>query len=236
MYSSEFCNVYDQFGWNYFPMAFGEDLLQWLQRQQLQIRRSLDLGCGTGILCAMLRESGIDAWGMDLSEGMIGIARQRDPAGHYEVADMVRYRPEARFELITCTGDALNHIPDLGDIGTIFRNVYAMLQPGGHFVFDVLRPDEVTPGEAFEVDFSDTVRARFGVSRLVDGRLQLSTAVFEGGVLQFEERITETVHDHAALRQLLSEAGLELLQAGDRLLPDTPGHSTTCYMIARRPE
>lgn len=236
MYSSEFCNVYDWFGWNYFPMAFGEELLQWLRHRGITVGRSLDLGCGTGVLCALLRESGIDAWGMDLSEGMIGIARERDPAGHYEVADMVRYRPDVAFDLITCTGDALNHISDLGDIAAIFGNVHAMLRPGGHFVFDVLRPDEVSPGEAFEVDFSDTVRARFGISRLEDGRLQLRTAVFENGVQQFEECITETVHDHAAIRQLLAEAGLELLQSGDRLLPEAEGHSTTCYMIARRPE
>lgn len=236
MYSSEFCNVYDWFGWNYFPMAFGEDLLKWLERRGLKPARSLDLGCGTGILCGMLRQAGIDAWGMDLSPGMIDIARQRDPGGHYEVADMVTYRPEAAFSLITCTGDALNHLPEAKDIAAVFGNVRSLLEPGGHFIFDVLRPDEVSPGDAFDVDFSEHVRARFGVSRRSDGRLELSTAVYEDGVLQFEEHITETVHDHGLLRQLLGEAGLELLQYGDRLLPDAEGHSTTCYMIARRPE
>ena len=27
MYSDAFCKVYNQFGWNYFPEAFGEQLL-----------------------------------------------------------------------------------------------------------------------------------------------------------------------------------------------------------------
>ena len=30
MYSSAFCKVYNEFGWNYFPRAFGEQLLEWI--------------------------------------------------------------------------------------------------------------------------------------------------------------------------------------------------------------
>ena len=30
MYSDVFCKVYNEFGWNYYPEAFGEQLLKWL--------------------------------------------------------------------------------------------------------------------------------------------------------------------------------------------------------------
>ena len=30
MYSDIFCKVYNEFGWNYYPVAFGEQLLQWM--------------------------------------------------------------------------------------------------------------------------------------------------------------------------------------------------------------
>ena len=130
MYGSAFCKVYNELGWNYFPEAFGEQLLEWLRRRGLRPESSMDLACGTGVLCELLQKSGIRASGMDLSAGMIGIARAGDPRIRYSVADMVTFCPEEAYDLVTCTGDAINHIPDLGDVERIFRNVYGYLNPG----------------------------------------------------------------------------------------------------------
>ena len=142
-YSKAFCNVYNQFGWNYFPEAFGEQLLTWMEQNQIHIEKSLDLACGTGVLCEILHAHGINASGMDFSEGMIAIARGRNPKIHYDVADMITYRPDQKFDLVTCTGDALNHIMELSDIDRIFANVYNDLEDGGYFIFDILNEKEV---------------------------------------------------------------------------------------------
>ena len=128
MYSDAFCKVYNEFGWNYFPEAFGEQLLIWLQQNQVKVKTSLDLACGTGVLCEILHDQGINASGMDYSEGMIEIAKQRNSEIFYEVADMITYRPEKHFDLVTCTGDALNHIMDLKDVERISR-LLNMLPP-----------------------------------------------------------------------------------------------------------
>ena len=79
MYSDVFCKVYNEFGWNYYPEIFGEQLLLWLERKNLHPREALDLACGTGILCGILDRAGIQASGMDFSSGMIQIARQNTP-------------------------------------------------------------------------------------------------------------------------------------------------------------
>ena len=34
MYSDAFCKVYNEFGWNYFPEAFGAQLLRWIEQNQ----------------------------------------------------------------------------------------------------------------------------------------------------------------------------------------------------------
>ena len=65
MYSDAFCKVYNEFGWNYFPEAFGEQLLEWIRRNEVHFQTSLDLGCGTGVLCEILTANGIEASGMD---------------------------------------------------------------------------------------------------------------------------------------------------------------------------
>lgn len=125
VYSGLFCKVYNEFGWNYYPEIFGQQLLQWLKNKDLQPKTAMDLACGTGILCRILRQNGIAADGMDFSAGMIAIARENCPEAHFEVADMTIYRPERQFDLVTCTGDAINHIPDLADVEKIFQNVFA---------------------------------------------------------------------------------------------------------------
>ena len=234
MYSDVFCKVYNEFGWNYYPEIFGEQLLQWLKLQNLQPRSSMDLACGTGILCEILQNSGIEASGMDFSAGMIEIARQRTPEIRYDVADMITYRPDEKFDLVTCTGDAINHIPSLSDVGRIFENVYAYTSPGGYFVFDILNRQEVSTSEPFEMDFTESVRVWFQMTRPEENKVNLKVRVFENGELQFEENIRETIHDPHVICDLLRQAGFEVQQCADRLLEDS-GRGTTWFVVARKP-
>ncbi len=234
MYSSAFCKVYNQFGWNYFPEAFGEQLLTWLTQNQVEVRTSLDLACGTGVLCEMLHAQGIEASGMDFSEGMIAIAKERNPEISYEVADMITYRPAKQFDLVTCTGDALNHIMDLEDVGRIFTNVYAYLAEGGYFIFDILNEKEVPMAEPIDLDFSEDVKAQFMVTHDPDGKIDLRTTVYENGVKQFEEHIKEIVHDEQEVCRLLKEQGFRVLKCANHFLENEGNYSKTWYIIARK--
>jgi 2-polyprenyl-3-methyl-5-hydroxy-6-metoxy-1,4-benzoquinol methylase len=235
MYSDVFCKVYNEFGWNYYPEIFGQHLLQWLRRQGLQPKTGMDLACGTGILCEILHNSGIQASGMDFSAGMIDIARQRNPQIRYDVADMITFCPETQFDLVTCTGDALNHIHSLSDVEKIFRNVYAYTSPGGYFIFDILNENEVSTSEPFEMDFDEHTRVWFQMTRPAENKVNLKIRVFEDGQQRFEENIRETVHDPACICDLLRTCGFEILRCADSLLDDGT-HGTTWFVIARKPK
>ena len=234
MYSDVFCKVYNEIGWNYYPEIFGQQLLTWLERHHIAPKTSMDLGCGTGILCEILHCHGIRAAGMDFSAGMIEIARQGNPAIPYEVADMITYCPEKQFDLVTCTGDALNHIGQLSDIQKIFQNVYRYTSPGGYFIFDILNENEVSTSEPFEMDFSETVRVWFQMTRPETNQVNLKVRVFENGQLQFEENIRETIHNPAIICDLLKQSGFEVEACADRLLEDS-NRSTTWFVVARKP-
>ena len=235
MYSDVFCKVYNEFGWNYYPEIFGEQLLQWLKRRNFTPKNSLDLGCGTGVLCRILQGEGIQAAGMDFSSGMIDIARKDSPEIPYEVADMITYRPEKKFDLVTCTGDALNHIRELNDIQKIFQNVYAYTGAGGYFIFDILNEQEVSTSEPFEMDFTDEIRVWFQMTRPEEKQVNLKIRVFEDGREQFEENIRETIHDPNVVCDLLRQAGFLVEKCADRLLEDS-GRGTTWFVVARKPE
>ena len=233
MYSDVFCKVYNEFGWNYYPEAFGDQLLQWLRQNQVQPKTSLDLACGTGILCRILHQNGIAAAGMDFSAGMIDIARQGSAGIHYEVADMITYRPARQYDLVTCTGDALNHIRDLSDVAQIFRNVYSYTQKGGYFIFDILNENEVSTSEPFEMDVDHRTRVWFQMTRPGEKQVNLKIRVYENGELSFEENIRETIHDPTEICRLLENCGFRVIRCADNLLDDD-GHGTTWFVIARK--
>lgn len=232
MYSDVFCKVYNEFGWNYYPEIFGEQLLQWLQIHNIHPVSSMDLACGTGVLCEILHQNGIQASGMDYSEGMIEIARERNRQISYEVADMITFRPQQQFDLVTCTGDALNHIADLADVEQIFRNVYFYLAKGGYFVFDILNENEVSTSEPFEMDFNETTRVWFQMTRPGEKQVNLKIRVYENGDLCFEENIREKVHDPKRICSMLEHCGFEVIRCADGLLEEH--HGTTWFIIARK--
>ncbi len=233
MYGSGFCRVYNEFGWNVYPEVFGERLLRWLDRNGIPVRTALDLGCGTGVLCRVLSAAGISASGVDLSEAMVAVARENAPGLRFDVGDMVTWRPERPVDLVTCTGDALNHLFGLGDVARVFENAAGYLTPGGVFVFDLLSEGEIPDDEPFVLRYSDTVSARFRTSR-EDGAVHLHIDVFEQDVLKFEEDILEKVHEIGAVTALLEKAGLTLMQCGHRLLPDEGADAATWFVAARK--
>ena len=233
MYSDVFCKVYNEFGWNYYPEAFGEQLLKWLKARGVTPADGMDLACGTGVLCEILHKNGIKASGMDFSQGMIDIARERSPEILYDVADMTTYRPNREFDLVTCTGDALNHIMDLSDVEKIFQNVYTYLRSGGYFIFDILNAHEVSTGEPFEMDYDEQTRVRFQMTQPEKDQVHLKIKVYDSGSLAFEENIQEKVHDPQVICGLLRRCGFSVLRCADSLLDDG-SHGTTWFVIATK--
>lgn len=233
MYNHLFCRVYNAFGWNEYPRVFGEALLQWLRLNGVHAASALDLGCGTGVLCETLHDAGIDTLGVDLSQEMIAVARNRAPELDYRVADMVSFETDRAFDLVTCTGDALNHVTDLRNIRRVFQNVHHALAPGGLYVFDLLKADEV-PDEPFEAPFSDSLTVRFSATRDADDHTTLVIDGYENGALKFSERIHERLYDVDVICSMLRETGFEVLQCADHLLPGSGGRGTTWFIIAKK--
>ena len=235
MYSELFCKVYNEFGWNYYPQIFGDQLLVWMQRKNFMPRTAMDLACGTGILCEILHSHGVQTSGMDFSEGMIQIAKQGSPQISYQVADMTAFCPCHQYDLVTCTGDAINHIKDIQDVEAIFRNVYVYTAPGGWFVFDILNEREVSDSEPFEMGYDENTRVWFQMTRPGEKQVNLKIRVYENGRPAFEENIRETIYDPDVICALLRKCGFVQVSCQDRLLEDS-GHGTTWFVTAQKGE
>ena len=102
------------------------------------------------------------------------------------------------------------------------------------FVFDLLNEHEVSTSEPFEMDFTETTKVWFQMTRPAEKKVNLKIRVLEKGEMAFEENIRETLHDPAAICQLLENCGFADVTCRDRLLPENhPG--TTWFVIARKP-
>ncbi|GLY66949.1 class I SAM-dependent DNA methyltransferase [Amycolatopsis taiwanensis] len=89
-----------------------------------------DIGCGPGHVTAHLRALGIDAFGIDLSPGMIDVARRDHPGVRFEVGSMTDPDlPDASVAGLLAWW-SLIHIPD-DEVPGVFGHFHRALRPGG---------------------------------------------------------------------------------------------------------
>ncbi|GGN56994.1 methyltransferase [Streptomyces kronopolitis] len=88
-----------------------------------------DVGCGTGRITAHLRQLGADAFGIDLSPGMIEVARRDHPGVRFEVGSMTGLDLADGSMAGLVAWYSLIHIPD-EEIGTVLSHFRRVLRPG----------------------------------------------------------------------------------------------------------
>jgi SAM-dependent methyltransferase len=111
----------------------------------------VDLGCGSGQWARELLRAGYRVLGIDISEAMIELAREKAPGAEFRVGSLF----EAELppcDAVTAVSEVLNYLfdPENEERGLegVFGRVYEALRPGGVFVFDVLGPGQVPLGVA----------------------------------------------------------------------------------------
>jgi SAM-dependent methyltransferase len=102
-------------------------------------RRILDAGCGSGPLFAALRDRGAIVAGIDKSDGMLRLARQRlgDDAD-LQVADLARPLPFPDDTFDDVTASLVLHY--LEDWGPTLAELKRVLKPGGRLIVSVDHP------------------------------------------------------------------------------------------------
>jgi SAM-dependent methyltransferase len=96
----------------------------------------LELGCGTGALLEGLAGK-LEVSGVDRSPEMLAIAAGRLPSARLVRADMTEFSLEARYDVVICMFDTLNHVPSFPAWRSLFDRVDNHLADDGLFIFDV---------------------------------------------------------------------------------------------------
>jgi SAM-dependent methyltransferase len=91
--------------------------------------RLLDVGCGSGLACAMAAARGAEVSGIDASPGMIALARERMPQADLRVGDMASLpHGDDRFDLVTF----VNSFFFAADSERTLREARRVTRPGGN--------------------------------------------------------------------------------------------------------
>jgi predicted TPR repeat methyltransferase len=149
----------------------------------------LDIGCGTGLAGAALKDRAARLAGVDLSPEMIELARARGIYDRLEVAEITEWldRTQAQFDLIV----ACDCLVYFGDLQAVAAPAARRLKHGGWFAFTTER------GEMYPFHLTDSGRyahhpnhirevaaiAGLTVVRLEDGFLRTEAGVEVTGLL-----------------------------------------------------
>jgi SAM-dependent methyltransferase len=105
--------------------------------------RLLDVGCGSGLTLVLASERGAIPAGLDISPGLLGIARDRLPHADLRVADMESLPfGDASFDAVT----GVNAFQFAGDPRRALREAARVTRPGGHVVASLFAAPERSEG------------------------------------------------------------------------------------------
>jgi len=179
-------------------------------------RTLLDVGCGTGTHVGHLRER-FDVVGLDLSGGLLRVARGKFPDIPFHQASMDSFELTERFDLVTCLFGAVGYMRDRTRLAKALANMASHLHPGGLLLLEPwLGPDKFRAGSITQNVVDD---ADLKVAWMYVARREGNVSVFDihylvgthNGVSHFrDEQVLGLFRDEEYL-EALAAAGLSLL-------------------------
>jgi len=103
------------------------------------VKKILDLACGTGIPTLELAKRGYEVTGMDLHEEMLEVAKRKAKREGLTIeliqGDVLEMNFEQKFDAVTMFFSSIMYF-DEKDLRKLFNSVVKALKPGGVFVAD----------------------------------------------------------------------------------------------------
>jgi SAM-dependent methyltransferase len=133
-------------------------------------RTLLDVGCGTGEHLKYLTQH-FRCTGLDITEEMINTARMKVPESEFLTADMVDFKLQDRFDVITCLFSSIGYVRSFRNLVRTLRNFHHHLTKDGLTLVEpwVFKKDFRRGNVAIDTyEDEKTKLARMGTSKLTE--------------------------------------------------------------------
>jgi SAM-dependent methyltransferase len=179
--------------------------------------RVLDLPCGQGRHSIELARRGYNVTGVDLSEAMLAVARERATAASAKVrflaGDMRQPLPGEHFDLVLNLYTSFGYFADEADDARVAAAAATMLAPGGRFVLEVINGERLM-GNFQEREWFTVGDLSVLERRTLDRRTRQMTV--ERTVNQNGEEDTNVhvvrLYGRPEIRAVLASAGFEAIE------------------------
>lgn len=226
-----FAWFYDEFNGEADYDALYRYVLGQLQSHGVQKGILADLGCGTGDLTLMLAQAGYDMIGVDQSEEMLAVLREKaDELGiaegllllHQDILQLDLY---GTIRAAVSTFDTFNHIGPAPRFCKAVERAGFFMEQGGVFIFDLNTPykhREVLGGRSFTLEAPDAVCHWQNQYDPAAGRVDISLDILDTETGErWAERFPEYSYTLGQVREALTGAGfaLESVRDGENFGP-----------------
>ena len=225
--------------------AWADYLLAAVTRHGGSAQAVLDLACGSGSLSLELAARGCDVIGVDGSADMLATAREKAAETGEDILflcqDMRQLDLYGTVDTAVCMLDSLSHILHTDDLREIFRRLGLFIAPNGLLIFDVNTPYKhahVLGDNAFvyeREEFLCTWRNRYiPATHEVEMALDFFLEEEDGTYSRFTDTVRERAYSLQTWKNLLSEAGFDLLDVYAERLFTAPADDAQRWVLVAR--
>ena len=135
---SGFAGLYDEFMEQTPYDEWCEFIVEKLKDRGITDGLVCDLGCGTGEMTRRLKNKGFDMIGIDLSDAMLNVAKEKetDDSILYLMQDMREFELYGTVKAIVSVCDCMNYITEPEELIQVFSLCNNYLDPKGILIFD----------------------------------------------------------------------------------------------------
>lgn len=235
-----FAQLYDDLTNNVEYEKRAEYILNILNEHGINNGTVLDLACGTGTMGLMVKNSGFDVIGVDLSEDMLSVADNKSNGSLSLVkASMQDFQLSKTVDACMCNLDSINHLNNIEDVKDTFKCVYNSLSKNGIFVFDVntvYKHNNILANNSFVFDEEDFFLA-WDNELLEDNIIKIFIDIFAYNGINYDrysETFTEKAYEVNELKLAL-EPYFEVLDIFDDVSKEKPKNdSERLYFVCKR--
>lgn len=212
-----------------------------LSRQDVHPKRILDVCCGTGSMCDLLTREGFKLTGIDISPGMIEVARAKAKKARQEieyfVADASRFDLGRTFDAAFSFFDSLNNIYDPACFQSALDCVANHLGPGGSFIFDLNTEYAFAMKMFDQQQLRPNAKLRYKWESEFDPETKICRVemIFWHEDKEFKEIHVQRAYSQEEVRDMLEDAGFVEIESFDSytLNPIRPKSDRVHYACIR---
>ncbi len=242
---NSFADVYDIFMDN-IPYDEWVDFIEKIwDKYNLKPQLVCEIGCGTGNITQRLANKNYDMIGIDLSQDMLMVARDKNYDNETNILylgqDMRSFELYGTVDCILSICDSLNYIKTEADLLKVFKLVDNYLDPQGLFVFDLNTKHKFKNVYGNNTFTDITEKGAY----IWENNYNEETAINEYNVTfflkdeeesfyhKYEEFHEEKAHDIETVKALLEEAGLKVEGVFGENFEEYSESQERVYIVAR---